>query len=313
MSLELIEAYNSVITETNDIKELFEIIDEIDDISDLNSIAESLKRDISILRQMNNPYEEIKLLNFKINCIYEKISELSEVKVEQDPVNFLFATSKVGKVYVKDDISSIDNSYYHEIKGCLDDIKNGAELKTFKNNVRFKNVLSYKKGVGKQVRVYMVKVNGNYICLFGVAIKKDNWSKKMNQFLDSRIAIVLDEVDEFKRMLAVGDDNLLKESENNYDNIRGILIDNEYKSFVSKIESYMTLSGNTYVVTKDIKKNLYDLFAELDLRELYEVYLAVEEVNVTDFSKNLFRKIINSYCLKTYGKLDSDKTMVKKR
>ena len=98
-------------------------------------------------------------------------------------VNLLFATSNAGNVYALDDVKSIDLSYYSEIEECLNDIRNGAEMKTLVNNDNQRNVLSYKKGNGKQVRVYAVKVFGNYLCVFGVAIKKDNWSKKCQRCL----------------------------------------------------------------------------------------------------------------------------------
>ena len=49
-------------------------------------------------------------------------------------VSLLFATSNGGNIYALDDITSIDKSYYSEISDCLDDIRNGAEMKTLVNN-----------------------------------------------------------------------------------------------------------------------------------------------------------------------------------
>ena len=76
MSLEEIKAYNSLITKTDDIKEVFSIIDKIDSVFDLNLIAESLLNDISILKMIDDSSKEISLLSFKVRCIWQRIDEL---------------------------------------------------------------------------------------------------------------------------------------------------------------------------------------------------------------------------------------------
>lgn len=313
MSLEEIKAYNSLISKTDDIKGIFSIIDKIDNVFDLNLIAESLLSDISILKMIDESSKEISLLNFKVRCIWQKIEEIKEKKPNNEAENLIFATSKGGNVYAYDDIKSINKSHYPEIRECLDDIKNGAEMKTLANNVRCKDVLTYKKGNGKQVRIYAVKVSGNYLCVFGVAVKKVNWSKKMSQMLNSRIAIVLDEVEEFKKMIAAGDEDLINENKKNYDNIQEILNSDEKNPYFEECKNYLTSYCNNYTTRLMSEDKLYDLFDELDLREFYEISKLVSSFDIPDFIKNIIQDKIKDSYLNGYGTFIEDKMMVKRR
>lgn len=313
MSLEEIKAYNSLITKTDDIKEVFSIIDKIDSVFDLNLIAESLLNDISILKMIDDSSKEISLLSFKVRCIWQRIDELKEKINDKGTVNLLFATSNAGNVYALDDIKSIDLSYYSEIEECLNNIRNGAELKTFSStDKRKKNILFYKKGNGKQVRVYAIKVSGNYICVFGVAVKKDNWSKKMSTMLDSRMAIVTDEVHEFKKMIETGNERFIKESERNYSDIQNVLSINDKNSYFEVCKNYLISYSNNYMTRMISDDKLYDLLDELDLRELCEISKLVLTFEIPDFKKNIIQDKIKDSYLSGYGVSVEEKVKIKR-
>lgn len=145
MFLEEIKAYNSLLSKAANIQDVFSIIDKIDNELDLVLIAKSLLNDISILKVIEGSSKEISLINVKIRCIFERIDELKEKNDDKREVSLLFATSNGGNIYALDDTKSIDKSYYSEISDCLDDIRNGAEMKTFVNNDGRRSVLSYKR------------------------------------------------------------------------------------------------------------------------------------------------------------------------
>ena len=271
MFLEEIKAYNSLLSKAANIQDVFSIIDKIDNELDLVLIAKSLLNDISILKVIEGSSKEISLLNVKIRCIFKRIDELKEKNDDKAVVNLLFATSNAGNVYALDDVKSIDLSYYSEIEECLNDIRNGAELKTFSStDKRKKNILSYKKGNGKQVRVYAIKVSGNYICVFGVAVKKDNWSKKMSTMLDSRFALVFDEVQEFKDMITAGEGDLISENQKTYNELKTVLNGNEKNPYFEDCKNYLTLYSKNYIK----KNNLYFKKGLLHEDELYSFQVA---------------------------------------
>lgn len=315
MFLEEIKAYNSLITKTDDIKEVFSIIDKIDSVFDLKLIAESLLNDISILEKIDSSSEEIKWLNVKVRCIMERINELDDRTEEKsDLINFVFATSKAGNTYVFDDIESIDKSYYPEIIGCFDNIKKGAELKSFSSNDRRKNVLSYKMGHGRQVRVYMMKILDNYLCVFGVAVKKDNWSKKMSQMINSRIAIVSDEAHEFKKMIEAEDESFIEKNKKNYSDIQEVLTKNEKNPYFEACKNYLISYSNNYTTRMISEDKLYDLLDELDLRELCEISKLVSDFEIPDFIKNIIQDKIKDSYLNGYGvSIDSKVKMISKK
>ena len=103
MSLEEIKAYNSLITKTDDIKEVFSIIDKIDSVFDLNLIAESLLNDISILKmiddlklnedeEINGELEQIKRLDEKLTAAknyYNKNTSEENAIVRKFPTNII--------------------------------------------------------------------------------------------------------------------------------------------------------------------------------------------------------------------------------
>lgn len=301
MSLEEIKAYNSLITKTDDIKEVFSIIDKIDSVFDLNLIAESLLNDISILKMIDDSSKEISLLSFKVRCIWQRIDELKEKINDKGTVNLLFATSNGGNIYALDDTKSIDKSYYSEIGDCLDDIRNGAEMKTLVNNDNRRNVLSYKKGNGKQVRVYAVKVFGNYLCVFGVAIKKDNWSKKMSTMLDSRMAIVTDEVQKFKNMITAGEDGFIKDNQDIYNDLKRMLDFDDRNPYFEECKNYLISYSKNYTTRMISEDKLYDLLDELDLRELCEISKLVSSFEIPDFIKNIIQEKIREIYISDYG------------
>lgn len=301
MSLEEIKAYNSLITKTDDIKEVFSIIDKIDSVFDLNLIAESLLNDISILKMIDDSSKEISLLSFKVRCIWQRIDELKEKINDKGTVNLLFATSNGGNIYALDDTKSIDKSYYSEIGDCLDDIRNGAEMKTLVNNDNRRNVLSYKKGNGKQVRVYAVKVFGNYLCVFGVAIKKDNWSKKMSTMLDSRMAIVTDEVQKFKNMITAGEDGFIKDNQDIYNDLKRMLDFDDRNPYFEECKNYLISYSKNYTTRMLSTDKLYDLLDELDLRELCEISKLVSSFEIPDFIKNIIQEKIREIYISDYG------------
>lgn len=301
MSLEEIKAYNSLITKTDDIKEVFSIIDKIDSVFDLNLIAESLLNDISILKMIDDSSKEISLLSFKVRCIWQRIDELKEKINDKGTVNLLFATSNAGNVYALDDVKSIDLSYYSEIEECLNDIRNGAEMKTFVNNDGRRSVLSYKKGNGKQVRVYAVKVFGNYLCVFGIAIKKDNWSKKMSTMLDSRMAIVTDEVQKFKNMITAGEDGFIKDNQDIYNDLKRMLDFDDRNPYFEECKNYLISYSKNYTTRMLSTDKLYDLLDELDLRELCEISKLVSSFEIPDFIKNIIQEKIREIYISDYG------------
>ena len=302
MSLEEIKAYNSLITKTDDIKEVFSIIDKIDSVFDLNLIAESLLNDISILKMIDDSSKEISLLSFKVRCIWQRIDELKEKINDKGTVNLLFATSNAGNVYALDDIKSIDLSYYSEIEECLNNIRNGAELKTFSStDKRKKNILFYKKGNGKQVRVYAIKVSGNYICVFGVAVKKDNWSKKMSTMLDSRMAIVTDEVQKFKNMITAGEDGFIKDNQDIYNDLKRMLDFDDRNPYFEECKNYLISYSKNYTTRMLSTDKLYDLLDELDLRELCEISKLVSSFEIPDFIKNIIQEKIREIYISDYG------------
>ena len=302
MFLEEIKAYNSLLSKAANIQDVFSIIDKIDNELDLVLIAKSSLNDISILKVIEGSSKEISLINVKIRCILERIDELKEKNDDKGTVNLLFATSNAGNVYALDDIKSIDLSYYSEIEECLNNIRNGAELKTFSStDKRKKNILFYKKGNGKQVRVYAIKVSGNYICVFGVAVKKDNWSKKMSTMLDSRMAIVTDEVHEFKKMIETGNERFIKESERNYSDIQNVLSINDKNSYFEVCNNYLISYSNNYMTRMISDDKLYDLLDELDLRELCEISKLVLTFEIPDFKKNIIQEKIREIYISDYG------------
>ena len=312
MFLEEIKAYNSLLSKAANIQDVFSIIDKIDNELDLVLIAKSLLNDISILKVIEGSSKEISLINVKIRCIFERIDELKEKNDDKGTVNLLFATSNAGNVYALDDVKSIDLSYYSEIEECLNDIRNGAEMKTFVNNDGRRSVLSYKKGNGKQVRVYAVKVFGNYLCVFGIAIKKDNWSKKMSTMLDSRMAIVTDEVHEFKKMIETGNERFIKESERNYSDIQNVLSINDKNSYFEVCKNYLISYSNNYMTRMISDDKLYDLLDELDLRELCEISKLVLTFEIPDFKKNIIQDKIKDSYLSGYGVSIEEKVKIKR-
>ena len=315
MSLEEIKAYNGLLSKAANIQEVFSIIDKIDNEFDLVLIAKSLLNDIAILKVIDDSSKEISLLNVKIRCIFEKIDEFKEKSDDKGVVNLLFAKSNGGNVYALDDIKAIDKSYYSEIEECLEDIKNGAELKTFSStDKRKKNILSYKKGNGKQVRVYAIKVSGNYICVFGVAVKKDNWSKKMSTMLDSRFALVFDEVHEFKKMIEAEDESFIEKNKKNYSDIQEVLTKNEKNPCFEACKNYLISYSNNYATRMISEDKLYDLLDELDLRELCEISKLVSDFEIPDFIKNIIQDKIKDSYLNGYGvSIDNKVKMISKK
>lgn len=315
MSLEEIKAYNSLLSKADNIQEVFSIIDKIDNEFDLVLIAKSLLNDIAILKVIDDSSKEISLLNVKIRCIFKRIDELKEKNDDKGTVNLLFATSNAGNVYALDDVKSIDLSYYSEIEECLNDIRNGAELKTFSStDKRKKNILSYKKGNGKQVRVYAIKVSGNYICVFGVAVKKDNWSKKMSTMLDSRFALVFDEVHEFKKMIEAEDESFIEKNKKNYSDIQEVLTKNEKNPCFEACKNYLISYSNNYTTRMISEDKLYDLLDELDLRELCEISKLVSDFEIPDFIKNIIQDKIKDSYLNGYGvSIDNKVKMISKK
>ena len=315
MSLEEIKAYNGLLSKAANIQEVFSIIDKIDNEFDLVLIAKSLLNDIAILKVIDDSSKEISLLNVKIRCIFKRIDELKEKNDDKGTVNLLFATSNAGNVYALDDVKSIDLSYYSEIEECLNDIRNGAELKTFSStDKRKKNILFYKKGNGKQVRVYAIKVSGNYICVFGVAVKKDNWSKKMSTMLDSRFALVFDEVHEFKKMIEAEDESFIEKNKKNYSDIQEILTRNEKNPCFDACKNYLISYSNNYTTRMISEDKLYDLLDELDLRELCEISKLVSDFEIPDFIKNIIQDKIKDSYLNGYGaSIDNKVKMISKK
>ena len=158
MSLEEIKAYNSLLSKAANIQDVFSIIDKIDNELDLVLIAKSLLNDISILKVIEGSSKEISLINVKIRCIFERIDELKEKNDDKGTVNLLFATSNAGNVYALDDIKSIDLSYYSEIEECLNNIRNGAELKTFSSTDKRKKIFCLiKKAMGNKLEFMQLR------------------------------------------------------------------------------------------------------------------------------------------------------------
>lgn len=301
MFLEEIKAYNSLLSKAANIQDVFSIIDKIDNELDLVLIAKSLLNDISILKVIEGSSKEIALINVKIRCIFERIDELKEKNDDKREVSLLFATSNGGNIYALDDTKSIDKSYYSEIGDCLDDIRNGAEMKTLVNNDNRRNVLSYKKGNGKQVRVYAVKVFGNYLCVFGIAIKKDNWSKKMSTMLDSRMAIVTDEVQKFKNMITAGEDGFIKDNQDIYNDLKRMLDFDDRNPYFEECKNYLISYSKNYTTRMLSTDKLYDLLDELDLRELCEISKLVSSFEIPDFIKNIIQEKIREIYISDYG------------
>ena len=174
-------------------------------------------------------------------------------------------------------------------------------MKTLLNNDNRRNVLSYKKGNGKQVRVYAVKVFGNYLCVFGAALKKDNWSKKMSTMLDSRMAIVTDEVQKFKNMITAGENGFIKDNQDIYNDLKRMLDSDDRNPYFEECKNYLISYSKNYTTRMLSTDKLYDLLDELDLRELCEISKLVSSFEIPDFIKNIIQEKIREIYISDYG------------
>ena len=136
----------------------------------------------------------------------------------------------------------------------------------------------------------------------------------MSTMLDSRFALVFDEVHEFKKMIEAEDESFIEKNKKNYSDIQEVLTKNEKNPCFEACKNYLISYSNNYTTRMISEDKLYDLLDELDLRELCEISKLVSDFEIPDFIKNIIQDKIKDSYLNGYGvSIDNKVKMISKK
>lgn len=107
----------------------------------------------------------------------------------------------------------------------------------------------------------------------------------MSTMLDSRMAIVTDEVQKFKNMITAGEDGFIKDNQDIYNDLKRMLDFDDRNPYFEECKNYLISYSKNYTTRMLSTDKLYDLLDELDLRELCEISKLVSSFEIPDFIK----------------------------
>ena len=227
-------------------------------------------------------------LDNEINIIKEKIKICKNHYCYEESLTknkIIFAQTKAGNYYFKNDLDDINKEQYDDIIKIFDFIfgrknSNSTTVETMGNIHNLKGTLKYKSKTD-QVRVYAKKVKGDVICIFGLFVKKDDWPKKLRETLSLRLKTVNGYVDDLKSLSEDELEKICKDNENLLNNILneiGYEIDDDFD--IEKIET----------LTLDLPKKHKEKIDDWD--DMYLIALSIyEEKGFVDLSDDRAKKV----------------------
>ena len=119
--------------------------------------------------------------------------------------------------------------------------------------------------------------------------------------LDSRMAIVTDEVQKFKNMITAGENGPIKDNQDIYNDLKRMLDSDDRNPYFEECKNYLISYSKNYTTRMLSTDKLYDLLDELDLRELCEISKLVVSFEIPDFIKNIIQEKIKETYMCDYG------------
>ena len=227
--------------------------------------------------------EEIQQIKLKIICCE---NYLNPIKKEENHI--IFATSETGQILPLSDIENINDEYYMAILNLLDKLQkevktnNHKKKKTLTNNKTVKGVKEVKDN---KVRILYKNIKGNVFYVFLIMIKKDDWSKRDDNKVDSRLKNVQRDFDYIESL----DDDELKRI---LDSHGAIYMD--IKEVLSPPDKEKSEEFKVEELDKQIHKNRYDRseeFKQLDpnWKFYYNIANKVKKLEGTINVKTVYR------------------------
>ncbi len=129
-------------------------------------------------------------LRYKIEHIENKFFKEHNLNLNSNNIA-IFAKSENGKAYFLNDLKKIPSEVYDEVLKTINLFLSGQrnaedKVKILKNNDNFvRPVFEFK---GFQVRIFATRLKENVFCIFGVAIKKADYDKKIYTNFSRRLS-----------------------------------------------------------------------------------------------------------------------------
>ena len=135
--------------------------------------------------------EEIDDLKKKIDICDSQLYQIDDLNQSQ---RIIFSRTEAGNFSFVSDFKKLKREKYDEIRKIMSFINGSRDdkstfMKIMTNNAKLKGVIEYKTSQD-QVRVYAKRIRGNIIYLFGMVVKKDDWTKQIHETLESRMPFV---------------------------------------------------------------------------------------------------------------------------
>lgn len=135
--------------------------------------------------------EEIDDLKKKIDICDSQLYQIDDLNQSQ---RIIFSKTEAGNFSFVSDFKKLKREKYDEIRKIMSFINGSRDdkstfMKIMTNNAKLKGVIEYKTSQD-QVRVYAKRIRGNIIYLFGMVVKKDDWTKQIHETLESRMPFV---------------------------------------------------------------------------------------------------------------------------
>lgn len=237
---------------------------------DLDTFKSFLEENLSEEESQSTLYE-IDELQKKIEVCNEYLYENEELKQRQ---RIILAKTEAGNFYFESDFKNVKREKYDELQKIMAFIYGDREEKStyykiMTNNAKLRGVIEYKTSKD-QLRVYAKRIKGDIIYVFGIVTKKDDWTKQINETLNSRINNVNISLTKIKKINGEEElKKLLKESKTTLDNIMEVLNDSNNKQAIEEITKDKIYDNEEEIEILDISDEL-DEVLEFERQKLQQ-------------------------------------------